>query len=58
MKYITSIDPNITSIDPNCENICQNCALFVQKLVINAIYSLEKIFGRFFNASTPNFAKI
>jgi hypothetical protein len=49
MKYITSIDPN-------CENICQNCALFVQNLVINAIYSLEKIFGRFFNIKTPNFA--
>jgi len=56
MKYIASIDPNCVNTCQKCVQNVNRCAFFVQNLVINTIYAIEKIFGRFFNITAQNFA--
>ena len=58
MKYITSLDPNCENLRQNCVQYVNRCLFFVQYLIINAIYALEKKDMRFLNITAPNFVKI
>jgi len=57
MKYKTSLNPKSVNTYQNCALNIDKCVFFVQNLIINAIFSLEKIFFRFRNILTLTLLK-